>query len=296
MTATEKTTTDEPPLPTTDPPLESTGTATTSTTPPKESTSESGSSGMADGGCDAVDILFVVDTFQFFEDVRDRHLAALDGFVATLADTFVSQSLHIGVIGTSEYWPYGDECTWLGDLLTTTQRGACLPEDGPHFATSDDDLAEVVPCLLDLDLWGGIQYPVTGAIAALSDEQAAPGACNEGFLRDDAVLGIFFITNDPPVDVDMDDAHPDAVTYFWDDALLAAKNDDPTALVVFGMVAMEPVDCITYYAAENTNLIELIDAFGSQGLRASVCEPDWGPSLEAGIDLLADTCAAWEGP
>ena len=34
-------------------------------------------------------------------------------------------------------------------------------------------------------------------VAAVSDNLSKPGACNEGFLRDDAVLMVMFISDDP---------------------------------------------------------------------------------------------------
>jgi hypothetical protein len=279
---------------TTELPESSTTTTASSASTSDTSVSTDGSTTGESAACAAIDILFVIDSSENFAGVRDRYLAALVGLVDELTTTFADQSLHIGVLPTDYYWPHEPtSCDTPGDLLTHTVTAACLPDDGPRFATSEDDLAEVLPCLLDVGLESGFHYPVTNTIEALSDDQQAPGACNEGFLRDDAVLGIFYVTNDPACECENDDAHPDLVTFWWHDAILAAKNDDPTAVAVTGIVAMNPLDCI-FLQVENTNLIEFIDDFGSQGLRGSVCDEDWAPTFSAGIDLLADTCAAWD--
>jgi hypothetical protein len=284
---------------------------TSTTVVPESSDATSGSTG-ADGtetstggsltssssgasGCDAIDILFVIDTSTNFDEVQARYLAALDSLVAEVTQTFAAQNVHAGVL-TTNAWPFnGGQCDWLGDLVTNTATTNCLPGDGPRFATSDDDLVEMLSCLLDIGTQPGREFPVTATLEALSEESQAPGACNEGFLREDAVLGIFYITNDPAHAGEDDDAHPDLATFWWHDAIVALKDDDETAVAVVGLVAMEPLDCI-FWQEENENLIGLIDDFGTHGLRASVCEEDWGPTLSAGVELLAQTCAGWEGP
>lgn len=253
------------------------------------------SSSTAVGGCDAVDILFVVDTSFNFDEVQARYLAALDGLVAEVTEAFAAQNVHAAVLSTDD-WPYnGLACDEIGDLVTNTTTTECLPEDVPRFATSDRDLEGTLSCLLDLGIWPGEEFPVTATLEALSEESQAAGACNEGFLREEAMLGIFYITNDPAHAGEDDDAHPDLATFWWHDAIVALKDDDETAVAVVGLVAMEPLDCI-FWQEENENLIGLIDDFGTHGLRASVCEEDWGPTLSAGVELLAQTCADWEGP
>jgi hypothetical protein len=292
-------TTDAPPSPTTtNESTEDSSSVDSSSTAESwtESTASNSATTTVAGECEAVDILFVVDSSNSMDDVYERFTASFDGIVEGVTTAFGDASLHIGVLQTSEYWPFGphSDCDRLGDLTITTATAECPPANGARFFTDEgDDLATALPCILDVGFYPHGEQPVTAAIEALSDDQAAPGACNEGFLRDDAVLGIFFISNDPPVDIEMDDAHPDTDTSQWYEQLLAAKEGDETAIAVTGIVAMEPVDCIEYYAAENTNLIELIDEFGSQGLRSSVCEPDWGPAFEDGIELLAQTCEQW---
>jgi hypothetical protein len=292
-------TTDEPPSATTA--MESTeGSsgvgASSNTDPSSESNATSSATTTVAGVCEAVDILFVVDSSPSMDAVYDRLTASFDGIVESVTTAFGDASLHVGVIQTSEFWPFGpySDCQSLGELIITTATTECTPGNGAGFFTDeDDDLATALPCILDVGLYPQGEQPVSAAIEALSDDQAAPGACNEGFLRDEAVLGIFFITNDPPIDGDNDDAHPDADTSMWYEQLLAAKDGDQTAVAVTGIVAMEPIDCIVSDAAENTNIIELIDEFGAHGLRSSVCEPDWGPAFEAGIELLAHTCEQW---
>ena len=248
------------------------------------------------GVCEAVDILFVVDSSPSMDAVYDRLTASFEGIVEGVTTAFGDASVHVGVLQTSEYWPFelNTDCNDLGELLITTTTTQCLPANGARFFTNEnDDIATALPCILDVGLYPHGELPVSAAIEALSEDQAAAGACNEGFLRDDAVLGIFFITNDPPIDGDTDDAHPEADTSMWYEQLLSAKEGDETAIAVSGIVAMEPIDCIVSDAAENTNIIDFIDEFGAQGLRSSVCEPDWGPTFEAGIDLLAHTCEQW---
>ena len=63
-----------------------------------------------------------------------------------------------------------------------------------------------------------------------------PGACDAGFLRDDAILVVTFISDDilmPGVD---DDASTVGSPQQWYDAVVAAKNGRPDDVVMLGIV------------------------------------------------------------
>ena len=65
-------------------------------------------------------------------------------------------------------------------------------------------------------------------VASVAPGINAAGGCNEGFLRDDALLVVTFISDDPNYE---DAGTPQS----WYDAVVAAKKGDPKAIVMVGI-------------------------------------------------------------
>ncbi|MBC8073632.1 MAG: hypothetical protein IAG13_35245, partial [Deltaproteobacteria bacterium] len=216
-------------------------------------------------GCTKIDFLFVIDNSGSMSAQQAQLLNSFGGFITAIGDSLDDvDSIHLGVITSDNYTGNAPGCTSIGDLVTQTSGfGAanmvCTPFDheGDRFASEDDDLAVKFPCMAQVGTSGSaIEQPVTGLIAALDPAKAESGACNEGFLRDDAILVVVIVTDDPPMDFDMDDAHPATDTSGWYDAVLDAKNGDEEAVVMIGFIPWFNVGCNG--GAESPNLIEFV--------------------------------------
>ncbi len=253
-------------------------------------------------GCRKVDFLFAVDNSGSMSAQQTQLLNSFDGFItaiqASLEDTV--DSYHVGVISSDNYSGNAPGCQTIGDLVTQTQGFGsagqdCTPfAEGNRFATEMDDLTEKFPCMAQIGTSGSpIEQPVTATIAALDPAKLGPGGCNEGFLRDDAILVVVIVTDDPPFNFDMDDAHPATDTTGWYDAVIAAKNDDPEAMVVIGFVPWMNLTCT---GMESPNLIGFVESFGEQGVLASICEPDYGPVFAETIETIVTTCENFDPP
>lgn len=258
---------------------------------------------MVDMGCRKVDFLFIVDNSGSMSAQQAQLLASFPGFInamqAALDD--VVDSYHVGVLTSDNYSGNAPGCTSIGDLVTQTSgfgssNQVCTPfAEGNRFATEQDDLEEAFPCMAQVGTSGSpIEQPVTALIASFDPSKTGPGDCNDGFLRDDAILVVVIVTDDPPYDFDMDDAHPATDTTQWYDDVIAAKNDDPEALVVIGFIPWMDLNCV--FGGESPNLIGFIDSFGEQGVKASICEPDFGPIFAATIETIVTTCENFDPP
>jgi hypothetical protein len=288
-------------------------TGTSAATPTTDS-SDSGSPivfdmGIPDGPppdlpCSNVDLLFVIDDSgsmtAFQEPALDSFLGFIQALQVELAGTV--DSYHVGVITSDAYTGNAPGCTDIGHLVTQTSgfgssNQVCTPfQDGYRFLTEQDDMAVSFPCIALVGSSGSpIEQPVTATIAALDPGNAGPGDCNEGFLRDDAILVIVILTDDPPYDPDFDDAHPLTDTSGWYDAILQAKHGDPNAMVVIGFVPWNDVSCVPFNI-ESPNLIGFVESFGTQGVLASICEPDYGPILTSAVDTVVATCESFDEP
>jgi hypothetical protein len=254
----------------------------------------------SDMGCRKVDFLFAIDNSGSMSAQQTQLLNSFQGFIdaiqASLEDTV--DSYHVGVVSSDNYWANAPGCQTLGDLVTQNDTGAiCTPfAEGGRFATEMDDLSAKFPCMARVGSSGSpIEQPVSAAIAAVSDAKAAPGACNDGFLRDDAILVLVVLTDDPPYDPDFDDAHPGTNTTGWYQAIVDAKNGDPEAMVVIGFIPWNNVSCVVFNI-ESPNLIGFVDAFGDQGVKASICEPDFGPIFAQTVETIVTTCQNFDPP
>jgi len=256
-----------------------------------------------DLGCRKVDFLFVVDDSGSMAANQAQLLASFPGFIDAMRDALagVVDSYHVGVITSDAYSGNAPGCTAIGDLVTQTEGynssdQVCTPfADGNRFATENDDLEEVFPCMAQVGTSGSpIEQPVTALIASLDPSKSGPDGCNAGFLRDDAILVVVIVTDDPPYDLDVDDAHLTTDTSHWYGDVIAAKHGDPEAVVVIGFVPWMDISCV--FGSESPNLIGFLQEFGEQGVLASVCEPDYGPIFAAAVETIVTTCENFDPP
>ena len=256
-----------------------------------------------DMGCRKVDFLFVVDNSGSMGANQAQLLASFPGFITAMQDALdgVVDSYHVGVLTSDNYTGNEPGCNTLGDLVTQTSGSnssnqVCTPfAEGNRFATEEDDLEEVFPCMAQVGTNGSpIEQPISAVIASFDPSKRGPGDCNDGFLREDAILVIVIVSDDPPYDFDMDDAHPSTDTTSWYADTIAAKSGDPEALVVIGFLPWTNVACVA--GGESPNTIGYIESFGEQGVLASVCEPDYGPIFASTIETIVTTCENFDPP
>jgi len=244
------------------------------------------------GGCAGIDFLFVIDNSNSMAIEQGALIASFEGFINAIEGSLEEvDSFHVGVITSDEYSHNSNGCRSLGDLVTRTfDNGACGPfVDGNRFLTDADDLPSVFPCLADVGLGGsGAEQPISALVAAVSEEKAQPGGCNEGFIRDDSILVVVVVTDDPPNDEVLDDAGP-IDTSGWVPAVLAAKDDNPEAVVVIGFIPwVDGGSCFPQW--DSPNLIDFVDAFGDQGVKAPFCAADFAPVFQSTVETIKTSC------
>src|SRR5690606_31502427 len=145
-----------------------------------------------------------------------------------------------------------DECdATQGAGRRVGQGSSCAFENHPRFITgADGNVEDAFACASDVGTYGsGNEIPMAVMLAATSAELGESGACNEGFLRDDAVLVVTFITDeeDDFVDGPVPFGSP-GDPQSWHADLLANKGGQENAIVVLGL-------------------------FGDTGEPGSICEP-----------------------
>lgn len=226
---------------------------------PSTSTGGSSGGGTSTGGvpgCGAIDVLFVVDNSLSMELLQQDLGAEISGLVATLdAGLPEGTSVHFGItttemgfsangstFGCDATGDFGEPASTFyvtpeeSDSGTAGAQGRLLPfgelEYYPWLTGSGDDAAADAVGWLALAVQPGTSGSNVEMLAAAAGWMAHPAndGTNDGFVRDAAVLAIYFLSDEP-------DQTPDVA----DDLLGFIDDAKPSCLAAECVVAGGPV-------------------------------------------------------
>lgn len=245
--------------------------------------------------CTKVDLLFAIDNSGSMGDEQANLIAAFPGFVTGIQNTLDSaESYHIGVVTSDSYDYNEDGCRGIGHLVTQTggddsSNSACGPFASGFrwFDDTEPDLGATFACAAQVGTDGsGDEEQVNGVLFATDANQNALGACNEGFLREDALLVVVIITDeedeescDPFFGCDGGTpANPD----MWFNRLVSNKFNIETNVVMLSITGMpgsgcaEPADRILDFASRFSNNAsgEICDGSFDQFFTQAISEID----------------------
>ena len=262
-------------------------------------------------GCKGkIDFLFVISGQTSMSDIQAQLVDAFPKFIDTIQGKFADFDYHIMVVDGDPFWGQlgcnencSDKCkavgypcaaidtitacdqTWGGGVVfnagsLAANKRCDIPDGRRYLIKGDPALKETFACMAQV---GESGYDALGAAfaAAMSPEMNGPGGCNEGFLRDDALLFVTFVSVTP------DDDSP-GTPQDWAAAALAAKHDDPDAIVMFGILFQNTQEwCAT---SKNNRVCQLIRQF-PRWSSIDCFEPDYGPGFEVATDMIEEACA-----
>ncbi|MEM6993583.1 MAG: hypothetical protein AAF721_23925 [Myxococcota bacterium] len=249
-------------------------------------------------GCPAVDLLFVIDNSGSMGDEQLNLAASFPGFIDGISDLLgPATDYHVGVVTTDAYEWNAPECQSLGGLTVRTggdlsSAAACGPfASGRNFMTVDDDLDQAFSCAARVGIDGaGIERPMEALQGALLDPMEVNGACNQGFLRDDALLVVVLITDEE----DAGDSLGDPTD--WYDTVLDAKGGDEDAVVMLSLIGHDkPNECIAaqwtgMMGAEIAPRLLAFTGLFEHGIVGDVCAADYGAFFADAVEGIADAC------
>jgi hypothetical protein len=250
--------------------------------------------------------------------VQQRLLEAFPAFYGTIEAQFPDFDTHILVSDTDAYWNMKDcglcttDCDPLGvpplcgaELTacdSTMGAGVTFPAGkdssarrcdfagGRRYISPDDpDPYGLLLCAAQLGSGGAPDYPAEAMVEAISPALSGPGGCNEGFLRDDALLVVTIIADGYDED---SKGWPEK----WVSKLMEAKHDDGDAFLV--LVLSTDIDqpphlrlCDGYsgYKPRLRELVELVP----HGAYGSICLKDYGPFFEQGAATVLELCESF---
>ena len=150
----------------------------------------------------------------------------------------------------------------------------CKIDGGRRYLTQNQtNLSETFSCIAQVGMTGG-EMVAAALINAISPKFNAPGGCNEGFLRDDALLMVTMVT-------DGSDYDSPGLPKDWYEAVVAAKNGDPEAIV---MLLIGNPACLDY-----DKPCEMVQMFPYWHVQNSH-KKDLSPGFDAATDLIETAC------
>ncbi len=174
----------------------------------------------------------------------------------------------------------------------------CMHEEPRFMSDGDPDLAATFACVGEVGTFGdGNEQPMAAMLRAVDGELAQ--GCNAGFLRDDAILVVTFITDEE--DENKSPGDPTS----WHADLVAAKGGNEDAVVVLGLfgdtdqpdAVCEPFDEKGEDGAEaGPRLRAFTASFGDHGVLGSVCEADYNPFFTEAVSIIDTACDEFVPP
>ncbi len=272
-------------------------------------------------GCTKVDFLFVIGSSASVRHHQDNLAASFPGFIQAIEETLGgADDIHIMVADTDEdhiaiceqYCGFGspicsgyacgeaDEAWGACDraygsgvrhpLGWNASNADCGFATGDRFVTMDQpDLAETFACAARVGTSTNAEWQLRALATAVSPEALAGDGCNAGFLRDDALLVVTLISDEP-------DGYSGETLEHWRDAVVAAKGGDAEAVVMLGILppdVADPAGLCQRADADYPKPAPDLHAFVGMFPRATVgdvCAADYAPFLAEAVALIDVAC------
>jgi hypothetical protein len=275
-------------------------------------TAGDGEGGLLDASCEKVDLLFVIDNSGSMKDEQSSLVSSFPAFIEAIqVELADAESYHIGVISTDDY-EHNDGCTEEGAMIIATggdesSKQTCGPfEAGFNYMTEADDLEVAFSCTAQIGIDGdGDERGMQTLQAALSPEMNQPGGCNEGFLRDDALLVVVLITDeedDHEIEICNQTPQPgsDGEPADWFAGVTAAKGGwqkNVAVLSLIGPPGPMPEACPELdkcqsgvEGAEVAHRITEFTEMFTHGFVGRVCEPSYASFFEEAVAVIKTAC------
>jgi len=263
-------------------------------------------------GCKGkIDFLFVISRAGIMGPAQEKLVAAVPDFIATIQAQFDDFDVHIMVVDSQEAWwvdscedQCPDPCDKAPDypcgvmptVCDTTMGAGTVYNAGPYasnvpcdlgglrYITKDTpDIPSAFECIARVGVSGNNKL-ADALVAAVGPQLNAPGSCNAGFLRDDALLMLTMIGPEDSPFSGSDGKWPE-----WRQAVVDAKHGDENAIVALGIISGD--DCLPM-ADPQIRLCNLIPSFPN-GILEHLTLDDFGDAFDKAAVLALDACSVF---
>lgn len=277
----------------------------------------------SDLNCEKIDFVFVIDNSSSMADEQANLVEAVPGFVEAMKTALPTvKSFRVGVVDTDAYPALGTvenpldgcpaetadcaACDYTLGAFLDKPLSATDPESTCAFSTGDPFMEGASPTFADefecaaIVGTGGnpVEQQVAALLASIDPAANEAGACNEGFLRDDALLVFLMITDEeddhtsPPAPQGGSSGEPAD----WYAQVVAAKGGRASNAVGLGLIGGSPRfdDCVALSAdgkgaEQSSRLKNFLGRFESH-FEGSVCSNTYAGFFEDALATVAQGC------
>jgi len=160
----------------------------------------------------------------------------------------------------------------------------CLTGPQRYITKDTPDLEATFTCLARV---GASGYNLVGdaLVAAMSPQLSQFGACNEGFIRDEALLMVTIIA---PEDGSGGPASSQGTWKEWKQAVVDRKKGNLDAIVMFGLISGDSI-CLEGNVP-NLRLCHLVPSFPHHVFDL-VTISDYGPAFDEAAEKALEACS-----
>lgn len=268
--------------------------------------------------CDKMDLVFVIDNSDSMEEEQANLIANFPGFIQVLDqfDTMVEGrdlDYRVAVTTTSRQFSYKlmlqsppievdmDE---EGDSGAFRQPEACAMTR-PWIERGDSDVAGTFACVANVGV-GGSRFEMPLYMTELALSARVVDGVNDGFLREDALLGVVILT-----DADDCSRSDEGFTVTNVDSVCYAPNlNTPAGTVTFlddlkgsrkrwasaVIAGPGPGDCTSDLSnAENAvRLQDFVAVTGDNAVFSSICQDDLAGALSEALATFSAACESFD--
>ena len=277
-------------------------------------------------GCQGkIDFLFVIESWYAMKDDQDKLQAAFKMFTNMIGQEFAEFDYHIMVVDAADspLMPNtcdgcymcdqcpGEGCEYFGgpkeypcdyvpsacDLtpgagVTVTgnfdaSNQPCNLIGDKRFITKDDPALEgTFKCIASLGQGPKSPLAARSMLAALETDMIN-GGCNNGFLRDEALLAVILLTGSS------DDLSP-GTPQSWYDALVADKhgNEEAVVILAFSHDLDDPQPLCPGDSGARAPQRDFVDA-AAHGYWESACVNSYDSALEKTAEMILEQCSVF---
>jgi hypothetical protein len=259
--------------------------------------------------CPDVDLLFVIDDSGSMGDNQENLAANFPVFAQGIeARLTQAQSLHVGVVATDDYYDNVSGCGEIGNLIVKTGGPESSGQDcgpftsGAHYIDeTEPDLAGRFACIAKVGAGGSSdERPARALMNAVDPARNAQGACNAGFLREDALLVVVIISDEDDVedgctgDGFCDSYGSGGTPEEWFDAVVAAKGGHPENVVMLSLIGTQGDNACG--AVPASHLMKLTHLFDDNGYVGDVCASSYDEFFLEALPVIDDACVGFVPP
>ena len=266
-------------------------------------------------GCQGkIDFLFIISRDGFMKPHQDKLVAAFPHFIETIESAFSDFDVHILVTDSDPDWhsaycendcpgvcaadpdypcdykpTYCDQVMGAGIVMNVgpyTEDRMCLTGPQRYITKDTPDLEATFTCLARVGA-SGFNMVGDALVATMSPQLGQFGACNEGFIRDDALLMVTIIAQEDPSN---GPANSEGTWKEWKQAVVDKKKGNLDAIVMFGLISGDPV-CLEG-SIPYLRLCHLIPSFPHHVFDLFTI-PDYGPAFDEAAAMALEACSVF---